>query len=50
MTDFIRTWRAESAKDPVRAFVSLSFELGEAFQCDWSEEGLLVAACSTNCK
>jgi hypothetical protein len=26
----------------VRAFVPLSFELGEAFQFDWSEEGLMV--------
>jgi hypothetical protein len=25
-----------------RAFVPLSFELGEAFQFDWSEEGLVV--------
>ena len=42
VTDFIRAWRVESAKDPARAFVPLSFELGEAFQFDWSEEGLLV--------
>jgi transposase len=42
VTDFIRAWRVESAKDPSRAFVPLSFELGEAFQFDWSEEGLLV--------
>lgn len=32
----------ESAKDPAKALVPLSFELGEAFQFDWSEEGLLV--------
>lgn len=42
VTDFIRAWRVECAKDPTRAFVPLSFELGEAFQFDWSEEGLLV--------
>jgi len=42
VTDFIRAWRLESARDPTRAFVPLSFELGEAFQFDWSEEGLLV--------
>ena len=42
VTDFVRSWRAESAKDPTKAFVPLSFELGEAFQFDWSEEGLLV--------
>ena len=42
VTDFIRAWRQESAKDPSRAFVPMSFELGEAFQFDWSEEGLLI--------
>ncbi|MFM7332123.1 MAG: IS21 family transposase [Brachymonas sp.] len=41
VTDFIRAWRA-SADKSVRAFVPLKFELGEAFQFDWSEEGLLV--------
>lgn len=42
VTDFIRRWRQESVKDPSKAFIPLSFELGEAFQFDWSEEGLLV--------
>jgi transposase len=42
VTDFIRAWRQESVKDPAKAFVPMSFELGEAFQFDWSEEGLLV--------
>jgi len=42
VTDFIRAWREERVKDPTKAFVPLSFELGEAFQFDWSEEGLLV--------
>jgi len=42
VTDFIRVWRVESAKDPARAFVPLSFELGEAFQFDWSDVGFLV--------
>ena len=42
VTDFIRAWRVDSAKDPAKAFVPLSFELGEAVQFDWSEEGLLV--------
>ena len=41
VTDFTRDWRASAGKAP-RAFVPLSFELGEAFQFDWSEEGLLV--------
>ena len=37
VTDFVRSWRAESVKGPAKAFVPLSFELGEAFQFDWSE-------------
>ena len=41
VTDFIRAWRGASGKAP-HAFVPLSFELGEAFQFDWSEEGLVV--------
>jgi len=43
VTDFIRAWRqGEGAGVVTRAFVPLSFELGEAFQFDWSEEGLVV--------
>ena len=41
VTDFIRAWRANAGKD-VKAFVPLRFDLGEAFQFDWSEEGLVV--------
>ena len=41
VTDFIRSWRASAGKD-VKAFVPLRFELGEAFQFDWSEEGMVV--------
>ena len=41
VTDFIRAWRARAGKD-VKAFVPLKFDLGEAFQFDWSEEGLVV--------
>jgi transposase len=41
VTDFIRAWRANAGKD-IKAFVPLKFELGEAFQFDWSEEGMLV--------
>ena len=41
VTDFIRAWRASAGKD-IRAFVPLKFDLGEAFQFDWSEEGLVV--------
>jgi transposase len=43
LTDFIRAWRqGEGQVLPVAAFVPLVFELGEAFQFDWSEEGLVV--------
>ncbi len=41
VTDFIRAWRADAGKG-TKAFVPLKFELGEAFQFDWSEEGLVV--------
>ena len=40
VTDFIRAWRrGEDQSVGVNAFVPLSFDLGEAFQFDWSEEG-----------
>ena len=43
LTDFIRSWRAQQGSVTVaKAYVPLSFELGEAFQFDWSEEGLVV--------
>jgi hypothetical protein len=42
VTDFIRAWRENTSKSPSKAFVPLSFELGEAFQFDWSVEGLMV--------
>lgn len=41
VTDFTRQWRGREGNAP-RAFVPLSFEQGEAFQFDWSEEGLVV--------
>jgi len=41
VTDFIRNWREREGKAP-RAFVPLRFEPGEAFQFDWSEEGLVI--------
>jgi transposase len=41
VTDFIRQWRAELGKK-LHAFVPLKFELGEAFQFDWSEEGMVI--------
>ena len=41
LTDFIRAWRGKEGKAP-HAFVPLKFEMGEAFQFDWSEEGLVI--------
>ncbi len=43
VTDFVRAWRqGEGLAVNVTAYVPLAFELGEAFQFDWSEEGLVV--------
>ncbi len=43
VTDFVRAWRQDQGKAvAANAFVPLAFELGEAFQFDWSEEGLVV--------
>jgi transposase len=43
VTDFIRAWRlAEGQSATTKAFVPLRFEQGEAFQFDWSEEGLVI--------
>ena len=42
VTDFVRAWRrGEGQSGSTNAFVPLVFELGEAFQFDWSEEGLV---------
>jgi len=41
VTDFVREWRVSEGK-AAHAFVPLTFELGEAFQFDWSDEGLVV--------
>lgn len=42
VTDFIRAWRTRSDSSPAKAFVPLSFELGEAFQFAWSDEAKVV--------
>jgi transposase len=43
LTDFIRDWRAQQGGVAAgKAFVPLAFELGEAFQFDWSEEALVI--------
>lgn len=43
VTDFVRAWRrGEGQAASTAAFVPLAFSFGEAFQFDWSEEGLVV--------
>lgn len=43
VTEFVRAWRAGIGERRIgTAFVPLKFELGEAFQFDWSEEGLVI--------
>ncbi len=41
VTDFVRGWH-ENDGPKAKAFVPLQFAFGEAFQFDWSEEGLIV--------
>src|ERR1019366_6852595 len=43
LTDFIRDWRMQQGgAATAKAYVPLTFALGEAFQFDWSEEGLVI--------
>ena len=42
VTAFVRHWRGQSAKLGLSAFVPLKFEMGDAFQFDWSEEWLMI--------
>lgn len=42
LSDFVRQWRERGGKPVTHAFVPLKCELGEAFQFDWSEEGLVI--------
>ena len=43
VTEFVRQWRQEAGQAAAKkAFVPLKFEPGEAFQFDWSEEGLVI--------
>jgi hypothetical protein len=51
VTDFVRAWRqGEGQSASANAFVPLAFELGEAFQFDWSEEGLVVGGIYYRCR
>ena len=42
VTEFIRRWRTDGGTAVSKAYVPLHFELGEAFQFDWSEEHLVI--------
>ena len=43
VTEFVRTWRAQAGAVTARsAYVPLCFAWGEAFQFDWSEEGIVI--------
>ena len=42
VTEFVRRWRENSGRALCKAYVPLRFELGEAFQFDWSEERLVI--------
>ena len=42
VTEFIRRWRSDGGTAVSKAYVPLHFELGEAFQFDWSEEHLVI--------
>jgi transposase len=42
VTEFIRRWRENGGQAAAKGYVPLRFELGEAFQFDWSEERLVI--------
>jgi transposase len=43
LTEHVKRWRAEAGAVTARsAYVPLHFEWGEAFQFDWSEEGIVI--------
>lgn len=43
VTEFVRSWRTQAGAVTARAaYVPLSFAWGEAFQFDWSEEGIVI--------
>src|ERR1700679_1540290 len=37
---FVKAWRADRARTPTQAFIPLRFDPGEAYQFDWSHEGI----------
>lgn len=46
LTDYIREFRKHGLGEGIgQAFVPLHFRFGEAFQFDWSEEGIVLGGC-----
>jgi transposase len=37
---FVKAWRSDRARAPAHAFIPLRFDPGEAYQFDWSHEGI----------
>ena len=48
--EFVTQWRRQQNRNLSRAFVPLEFEVGEAFQFDWSEEEIELAGVITRIK
>lgn len=45
VSEFVRAWKAEAGAVTARsAYVPLTFDWGEAFQFDWSEEGIVIGS------
>ena len=42
LTDYVRNWRNGVITSSKSAYVPLKFELGDAFQFDWSDEWLMI--------
>lgn len=47
---FAKAWRVERARAPAQAFVPLRFDPGEAYQFDWSHEGIELHGLSLTVK
>ena len=42
VSEFVRRWKEKGGQALVKAYVPLKFDMGEAFQFDWSEERLVI--------
>jgi hypothetical protein len=43
LTDYVRNWRNGVITSSRSAYVPLKFELGDAFQFDWSDEPIKIS-------